>query len=279
MITHIKWGDKEMSYLGRNGVGKCEGVSVFATAISDFPSVILEPINSKGQIARSSIEIPKENIGEVINVLSQCANMKLAIDSESVNIYIDNGDDEDPTHVIYWHLDEIHEDPSVAISIAKAIELYYTNPKLLLEKIKNMEVKIKLLDENAKIPVYAHDSDAGFDIYANETMSILPGDFEKVSTGIAFKIQDGYHIEIRSRSGLAAKKGVFVLNSPGTIDSDYTGELSIILGNMGKDRFLIKSGDRIAQGVLMPQFHAYFKKVEELESTERGEGGFGSTGI
>ena len=135
-INNINWGDKKMSYLGRNGSGKCEGISIFATSIFSFPSVILEPINSKGQIARAAIEIPKENIGEVINALSQCANMKLAIDSESVNIYIDNGEDKEPTHVIYWHLDEIHEDPSVAISIAKAIELYYTNPELLLEKIK-----------------------------------------------------------------------------------------------------------------------------------------------
>jgi len=137
-INNINWGDRDLTYIGRNGEGKCEGVSIFSTNMAPIrlASVILEPINSKGLIARAAIEIPKDNVGKVINVLAQCQNMKLAIDSESVNIYIDNGEDEEPTHVIYWHLDEIHEDPSVAISIAKAIELYYTNPELLLEKIK-----------------------------------------------------------------------------------------------------------------------------------------------
>jgi len=142
-----------------------------------------------------------------------------------------------------------------------------------------MEVKIKLIDENAKIPKYAHDSDAGFDFYASETKSILPGGFEKIKTGVCLEIPDGYHVEVRSRSGLAAKSGVFVLNSPGTIDPDYIGECSIILCNMGRERFLVKSGDRIAQGVLMLHYHADFEEVNELKVTERGEGGFGHTGI
>ena len=141
-----------------------------------------------------------------------------------------------------------------------------------------MEVKIKV-GPNGKLPTYAHDSDAGFDFIAAESIEIPAGGYKMVKTGIYLEIPDGYHVEVRSRSGLAAKKGIFVLNSPGTIDSGYRGECNVILANMSIWDFVVNPGDRIAQGVLMQQYHADFEVVNDINESDRGEGGFGSTGV
>lgn len=133
------------------------------------------------------------------------------------------------------------------------------------------------------IPKYQSAAAAGADIHAalehGEELSIAPFCREIIPTGLTVEIPVGYHIEIRSRSGLAAKNGVMVLNSPGTIDSDYRGEIKIILFNGGGQPFPVKRGDRIAQMVLMPHFQASWTIARKLSETERGAGGFGSTGV
>lgn len=138
-----------------------------------------------------------------------------------------------------------------------------------------------LLAEGSVVPVYASSEAAGADVRAHIIEEILlePGARRLVPTGLRFAIPEGYEIQVRSRSGLALKHGVVVLNSPGTIDSDYRGELGVILINHGKEPFKITPGMRIAQIVLAPVVRAVFTVEEVLEATGRGEGGFGHTGI
>lgn len=146
--------------------------------------------------------------------------------------------------------------------------------------IQSNEVKVKILkgyEGIAKIPEYQSQGAAGFDFHSAEDITLLEGQTTTITTGLAMQIPDGYEIQVRSRSGLAAKHGVFVLNAPGTLDSDYRGEIKIILANSGKN-FTIKKGDRIAQGVLCVVPKADFVVVESLNETARGEEGFGSTG-
>lgn len=142
-----------------------------------------------------------------------------------------------------------------------------------------MNLKVKKLNENATIPAYQSDGASGFDLHSAESTEILPGGFCAVKTGLAFEIPRGFEIQVRPRSGLAFKNGVSVLNTPGTIDSDYRGEVMVILFNFGKETFKIKKGDRIAQAVLAQVFLADFSVSDELDSTARGERGFGSTGV
>lgn len=130
------------------------------------------------------------------------------------------------------------------------------------------------------IPEYKTAGAAGADVCAlvDSPVELNPGDKALIGTGLFFAIPDGYEIQVRPRSGLAAKNGVTVLNSPGTIDSDYRGELKVILINHGKEKFTVNKGDRIAQIVAAPVTRAAFSVVESLDQTERGSGGFGSTG-
>lgn len=143
-----------------------------------------------------------------------------------------------------------------------------------------VNVKIKLF-EGGKMPSYKTRGAAGADICAflNEDLVIRPGECAAVPTGISVEIPEGYEIQVRPRSGLAFKNGVTVLNTPGTIDSDYRGELMVILTNFGMEEFTVKNGDRIAQVVLAPVLQAAFVQAESLSQTERGEGGLGSTGV
>lgn len=130
------------------------------------------------------------------------------------------------------------------------------------------------------MPHYETEEAAGFDLCSSREYVIPPKSHELIRTGIHMDIPVGYHVEIRSRSGLAAKNGVFVLNSPGTIDSDYTGEICVILCNLGKEPFHIGKFDRIAQAVVMKHEVASLVKVCEItRQTKRGSGGFGSTGV
>lgn len=128
------------------------------------------------------------------------------------------------------------------------------------------------------LPVYATQGAAGMDVLAAEDVEIAPGARYAVATGLALAIPPGYEIQVRPRSGLALKHGISVPNAPGTIDSDYRGELKVILINHGAEKFAIRRGDRVAQLVLAPVVRASWDEVEELDETERGEGGFGSTG-
>lgn len=135
--------------------------------------------------------------------------------------------------------------------------------------------------KGAIVPEYKTAGAAGADLYAflNSPVTILPGKSAMIPTGLFFEIPEGYEIQVRPRSGLAAKNGVTVLNTPGTIDSDYRGEICIILINLGEKDFTVNNGDRIAQMVIAPVIQADFSIVNELSQTERGSGGFGSTGV
>ena len=143
-------------------------------------------------------------------------------------------------------------------------------------------MKVKVVNKsNHRLPEYAHIGDAGMDLKANisEPIIIKPGEVQVIPTGLYMAIPSGYEIQIRSRSGLAAKESVFCLNSPGTLDSDWRGNTGIILANFGKNNFVVNPGDRIAQAVLNKIEKIEWDEVSALDNTDRGEGGFGSTGI
>ena len=143
-----------------------------------------------------------------------------------------------------------------------------------------VKVLIKKLNPKAKLPSYKTSGSSGMDLMAliGDTLRIKPNQSVLVPTGLSIAIPDDTEVQIRPRSGLAAKSNISVLNTPGTIDSDYRGELKIILINHGKEDFLINNGDRIAQMILMPVLKIEFEEVEDLPETIRGSGGFGSTG-
>jgi dUTP pyrophosphatase len=143
-----------------------------------------------------------------------------------------------------------------------------------------IHIRIKRLPhgEGLPLPAYATDGSAGLDIVAAEDVTIAPGERHAVATGFAVAIPPGYEIQVRPRSGLALKHGVTCLNTPGTIDSDYRGEMRAILINHGNEPFEVKRGERIAQLVPAPVLRAAFEEVDELDDTMRGAGGFGSTG-
>ena len=143
------------------------------------------------------------------------------------------------------------------------------------------EILIKRLSKNIPLPKYETDGSSGMDLAANieKKIEIEPGKSEVIPTGISLSIPHNFEIQIRPRSGLAAKNQISVLNTPGTIDADYRGEIKVILINLGKKSFVIERGLRIAQMVLCPIIKANLKEVDELEKTKRGSGGFGSTGV
>lgn len=128
------------------------------------------------------------------------------------------------------------------------------------------------------LPAYATAGAAGMDVVAAEDLILAPGARHAVATGFAIAIPDGYEIQVRPRSGLALKHGITCLNTPGTIDSDYRGEVKVILANLGSEPFPIARGERIAQLVAAPVQRAAFEEVAALDDTVRGAGGFGSTG-
>ncbi len=140
-----------------------------------------------------------------------------------------------------------------------------------------LKIRVKRLDEELPLPSYQTDGSSGLDLYSSENCILPKGDFRMIPTGIAFEIPPGYEGEVRARSGLAAKFGIGVLNSPGTIDSDYRGEVKVILFNFGKEDFEIKKGNRIAQLVFARVEKVVLLEKDELDSTKRENGGFGST--
>jgi dUTP pyrophosphatase len=132
--------------------------------------------------------------------------------------------------------------------------------------------------EGLPLPSYATAGAAGMDVVAAEELILQPGHRHPVASGFAIAIPDGYEVQVRPRSGLALKHGITCLNTPGTIDSDYRGEVKVILANLGSEPFEIRRGERIAQLVPAPVLKAEFREVGSLDETQRGAGGFGSTG-
>ena len=170
-------------------------------------------------------------------------------------------------------------------SLYIAIDFYIIRNNIVSEtnitKLQTMIIKFKKLNKNAIIPEYKTDLSAGFDlnVLLEEGEYILKKEEIKLfKTGLAMSLPKGYEAQIRSRSGLSLKNGVIVLNSPGTVDADYRGEIGIILMNCGSEDYKIENGDRIAQMVIAKYEKADIEIVDELDETERGNGGFGSTG-
>jgi dUTP pyrophosphatase len=141
-----------------------------------------------------------------------------------------------------------------------------------------MILRVKRLCPEAVLPCYAHPGDAGLDLFAAEALEIAPGASKRVRTGIAVELPPGTEAQVRPRSGLALKHGVTVLNTPGTVDEGYRGEVGVILVNHGAERFVVEQGMRIAQMVVCPVLRVEVREAEELSDTRRGAGGFGSTG-
>ena len=143
-----------------------------------------------------------------------------------------------------------------------------------------VKILVKKFDKSIKLPVYKTSGSSGMDLVAHvkNKINIKPGNAAIIPTGIAVAIPNNYEIQVRPRSGLAAKNGISVLNTPGTIDSDYRGEIKIILINLSKKTFVVKSGDRIAQMILCPVAKGKLIEIKTLPKTIRGKKGFGSTG-
>lgn len=142
-----------------------------------------------------------------------------------------------------------------------------------------MEIQIRLIDKRATVPTYAHDGDSGMDITSVDQVTLLPGESRLIRTGLQIAVPPGTEAQIRPRSGLAIMYQVTVLNTPGTIDSNYRGEVGVILINHGPQPFHVKTGMKIAQMVICPVHYAEVIQVDSLDDTNRGADGFGSTGV
>ena len=142
-----------------------------------------------------------------------------------------------------------------------------------------MTLRFRKVHPDAVLPSYAHPSDAGMDVRSVEDLTIAPGKRALVHTGLVMLLPPKYEAQVRPRSGLALKSGVTVLNTPGTIDSGYRGEVGVILANFGETDFQVKKGDKIAQIVIVPVTQPEIVETTEVDETDRGAGGFGSTGI
>ena len=151
--------------------------------------------------------------------------------------------------------------------------------EMMLDRpINPLWVKV-LTDDSSLIPEYQTPGSAACDLKSTDNVIIPPGSRLTVGTGLKLEIPKGFSAMVCSRSGLAAKNGIQVLNAPGIVDFDYRGEIKVILFNSGKEEFIIKKGDRVAQLLFFPIFQAIFQKAEKVSETVRGEGGLGSTGI
>jgi dUTP pyrophosphatase len=151
---------------------------------------------------------------------------------------------------------------------------------MAMERVKIRLIRLRGCDD-LQMPFYASEGASGMDIAAcpDEAVVLEPGDIRLIPTGIAVAVPEGYEAQIRPRSGLALKYGIGMVNSPGTIDSDYRGEIGIILVNWGRKPFTVNRGDRIAQMVISPVCKAVITEVAELDETDRGQGGFGHSGL
>lgn len=147
------------------------------------------------------------------------------------------------------------------------------------EKQSSCTVKIKKLAADAHTPLYAHFGDSGADLFAVESVTLQPMERKAIGTGLAAEVPLGFELQVRPKSGLALNSGLTVLNTPGTIDFGYRGEIKVILVNLGNAPCDVEAGQKIAQLVVAPVAYAEFAEVAELSDTSRGEGGFGSTGL
>jgi dUTP pyrophosphatase len=145
----------------------------------------------------------------------------------------------------------------------------------------NIDVRFQKMYEDVKVPEYSHEGDSGMDVYSRENMLICGGETGLLKLGFKVAIPCGYEIQVRSKSGLALKEGIVVLNSPGTVDSTYRGEVGVILhnSNIEGNSYQVEKGQKIAQIVLCPVAKCNLKVTDSLEETDRGDGGYGSTGI
>lgn len=142
-----------------------------------------------------------------------------------------------------------------------------------------MTLRFRRIHPDAALPSYAHEGDAGMDVRSVEELELAPGARALVHTGLVMMLPPGWEAQVRPRSGLALKHGVTVLNTPGTIDAGYRGEVGVILANFGDRPFKVSKGDKVAQVVVAPVTRADIVETSELDETERGAGGFGSTGV
>ena len=173
---------------------------------------------------------------------------------------------------------ETKEEIRMAIKLAESVQDY--DNKKPETNFKKVEIKYINKSDN-KNPVYAKVGDSGFDLRANERGSLKPLERKLVGTGLYFELPDGYELQIRPRSGLAYKNGITVLNSPGTVDTGYRGEIKVLLVNISNEKFTWDKGERIAQGVISHRVSSDFGdliEVFEINKSDRGDGGFGSTG-
>ncbi len=151
-----------------------------------------------------------------------------------------------------------------------------------IKESKTKLLKVKKLNSDAILPSYNYPSDSGFDLYSTEEIVIAPFGRALIPTGLSFQFPEGYEIQVRTKSGLAINQGIMVLNSPGTVDQGYSGEIKVPIFNTNNSSFTIKKSMKVAQGVLCPVVNGDFVKIEEVENfnkTDRGDKGFGSTGI
>jgi dUTP pyrophosphatase len=174
--------------------------------------------------------------------------------------------------------DDTREEILTAIKLVESVQEYDKNNRKEVKKIQ-----IKYINKSSnKNPVYAKEGDSGFDLRADESGSLKPLERKLVGTGLYFELPDGYELQIRPRSGLAYKNGVTVLNSPGTVDTGYRGEIKVLLINLSNEEFVWEKGERIAQGVIAHRISSDYGdliEVMEINESDRGEGGFGSTGV
>ena len=147
------------------------------------------------------------------------------------------------------------------------------------EEVVLVKVKVKRIHPDAKIPGYAHPGDSGMDLYSVEDVAIGPGERKTVKTGLQISVPKGFEAQVRPKSGLAANFGITVLNTPGTIDSGYRGEVMVIMVNLGEEKYGVEKGKKIAQLVISRVEEAVVEETESLDGTRRNKGGFGSTGL
>ena len=174
-------------------------------------------------------------------------------------------------------LDVLHEEQRKEIEQALSLMREVKEHREDISKIKTKFIN----KSDNEYPTYAKEGDSGFDLRANEGGTLRSLERKLVSTGLYFELQEGYELQIRPRSGLAYKNGITVLNSPGTVDTGYRGEVKVLLVNLSNDDFTWEKGERIAQGVITSRVSTDFgelEEVKELAESERGSGGFGSTG-
>ena len=169
-------------------------------------------------------------------------------------------------------------------ALRERLGVYDLVPLVELERVGyrdrgTVPLRIKRLQPDVELPSYAHPGDAGLDIRSAEEAVLQPGERRLIGTGLAMALPEGYAAFVQPRSGLAARHGISIVNTPGLIDCHYRGEVKVILVNLGGEPFRVKKGDRIAQMVIQRVERAEVLEVEELEDTSRGEGGFGSTGL